>query len=435
MIRLAAENVLHLLAIGALLVVVAFFSGAETSLFTLTRHQLKTFRAGANPLLRLAARLLDRPQETLVTILLGNMSANVLFFASASVLVISSARYVGGVTSAVLGVVPALAIIFFGGVLPKVFAAAYPAFVAGLVAGPLYGFHRVIRPVCVILQRGLVTPGVRLLTPPGRGPRPVGHAELNELLEHSAAQGLLAPGESELLREVVELGTIRAREIVVPRVDMITFDITQGREAFLDLVRAKRVKRVPAWRDQPDNIVGMLHARDVLLKPDDPLEDLLRPAWFVPEAKTIDGLLRDFQHTGREIAIAVDEYGGITGLLTLEDVIAEVVGEVFELGEGPPPLVRQIGEDAWLVSGRLSIREWAEAFGQRFADFGVDTIGGLIAVRLGRVARVGDALKLRNLLLTVTRVLRHRIVEVRLDRIADDADGRTAPAEPKEPPP
>lgn len=417
MLEFLGNNVLRLVGLVVLLIAIAFFGGAETALFTLARHQLKSFRTSLNPFLRLVSRLMERPQDTLVAILLGNMSMNVLFFAMASVLVLRASTRLSRWQSVLVGFTPVLAVIFFGGVLPKVFAATYPALVATLVAGPLYVFDRLVRPIGAILRHGLVTPGVRLLTPREQGPRPVGHAELQELLERSAAQGILAPGESLLLQEVVELGTIKVREIAVPRVDVFTFDITEPRDAFLDLIRTTRVKRIPVYRDEPDNVVGLLYARDVLLKPDDPLEDLARPVWFVPETKAIDSLLRDFQQSGREIAIAVDEYGGVTGLVTLQDVVAEVVGEVFAPGEAPAELVRQIDDDTYVINGCLSIRDWAQAFGQRLADIGVDTVGGLITAGLGRLARTGDTLTLRNLRFTVTKIHRYRIVEVRLERL------------------
>lgn len=418
-------SLLHIIAEASLLLIVGFFSSAETALFTLSRHQVASFRSDPNPFLRLAAKLLEQPQMILVTILLGNMVANVLFFATASILLIQLSPSLSAWQKTALGLVPPLAIIFFGGVLPKVVAASYPKFVAGLIAGPLYVLHRILRPVCVVLQILIITPAVRLLMPPEHAACPVSHEELQELLEHSAAQGLLAPAESLLLREVVELGTIKVREVAVPRVDMVVFDITADRHAFLDLVRERGVKRIPVYRDEPDNLVGVLHARDVLVKQDDPLEDLVQPVSFVPETKPLDRLLREFQQTGRELAVAVDEYGGVTGLVTLKDVIAEVVGDVLDPGESAPELVRQIGDDVYLVSARLSIREWAEVFGHRFADTGVDTIAGMITSRLGRLARVGDTLKLLNLVFTVTKVHRHRIVEVKIERqVAAKVRGR-----------
>src|SRR5512140_975006 len=131
------QNIFRLAGLVVLLVVIAFFGAAETALFTLARHQLKSFRAGLNPFLRLACRLMDRPQDTLVTILLGNMSVNVLFYAVASVLVLRASARLAGWQSALVGCAPVLAAIFFGGVLPKVFAATYPALVASVVSGPL----------------------------------------------------------------------------------------------------------------------------------------------------------------------------------------------------------------------------------------------------------------------------------------------------------
>jgi putative hemolysin len=417
MMDILADNALRILAMLVLLAAVALFGSAETALFSLARHQLKSFRSGANPLLRLAGRLMDDPDGTLVSILLATQTGNVLYFAVAAVLVINTSRHLAGWQSTLVGLCPLIGMIFFGGVLPKVVAVTYPALVAALVAAPLYAFDRLIRPVRSLLLRVLVTPGVRLLSPATPPVGPVGHEELRELLEHSAAQGVLTAGESLLLREVVELGTIKVGEIATPRVDLVTVDITETREFFLDLVRRRGVKQVPAYRDEPDNIVGMLRVRDVLLRPDDSLEDLVRPVWFVPETKRVDSLLRDFQESGREVAIAVDEYGGVTGVVTLQDIVEELIGGEFDRGEPGIEPVRRIDENTYLLSGRLSIREWAQAFGQRFADLGVNTVGGLIAARLGRPGRVGDTVLLRNLRFTVTRTQRHRIVEVRLERL------------------
>ncbi|MBN1491690.1 MAG: HlyC/CorC family transporter [Phycisphaerae bacterium] len=416
--ELLAENILRLITLTLLIGGSAFFSGTETALFNLSRHQLKNAHSSANPFLRLASHLMKRPEGTLVTVLLGNMTVNVLFFAIASVLVMRVSHTLPGWQSTLVGFVPLLAIIFLGEVLPKIIAVTYPLAFASVVAGPIYVFDRVLWPVREFLQRLLITPGIRLLSPADHAPQPVGPDELQELLLHSTAQGAIAPDERSLLHEVVELGSIQAGEIAVPRVDMVICDIAESREALLDLVRRTGYKRIPAYRDDPGNVVGVLRARDVLVRPDESLEDVLQPAWFIPEIKTVDSLLHDFRTTGRQTALTVDEYGGVTGLVTLEDVVEEVVGEILEPGEAAPDLVRQIDDDTYLLSGRLSVREWAEIFGQRIAAQSVNTIGGMIAARLGRFARVGDQLTLRNLRFVVTRMQRHRIVEVRLERLS-----------------
>lgn len=417
MLDALADNALRLLAAAILLAAVAIFSAAETALFNLTRHQVKSLRTSPNPLRRAAGRLMERAEGTLVTILLVNMSVNVLYFAVSSLIVIRTARELPGWESTILGFLPPLGMIFFGGVLPKVLAASHPVLVSGIVAGPVYAVDRVIWPVREFLRRGVVTPAIRLLSPPERSARPIGAAELQELLEHSASRGMLAPDESVLLREIIELGTIRISEIAVPRVDMVVFDIHGSREAFLDLVRRTGHRRIPAFRESRDDLVGILRAREVILRPDEPLEDLAGPIWFVPEMKRVDTLLREFQQTGRDVAVAVDEYGGVTGLVTLDDVIERLVGDMFEPREAPADLVQRIGPDAYLVSGRLSIRDWADVLGRQTLDCGARTIGGLITTHLGRAARPGDSVRFRNLRLTVTRMDRNRIVEVRLERL------------------
>jgi putative hemolysin len=419
-LELLADNALRLFALVLLLVGSAFFSGTETALFNLTRHQLNAFAAGVNPLQRLAARLMRHPEHTLVSILLGNMTINVLFFAIASVFVIRAADHLAGWQATLMTFVPLLAIIFFGEVLPKTVALTYPSAFATLVAGPMLLFDQLVAPLRAFFQRFLVMPGVRLLTPAEPAAEPVSPDELRELLAQSSTRGILAPDESSLLQEVVELHSIRAREIVVPRVDMTIFDVTGSREAFLDLARKTKLNRIPAYRDEPDNIVGLLRTRDVLVNPHDSLENLLEPAWFIPEMKPIDDLLREFQDRGLALAITVDEHGGVTGIVSLEDVVEELVGDVFEEPGGPPPEpVVRINDDTYVLSGQLSIREWAQAFGQRFTNPGVTTIAGLITARLGRLACVNDSVMIRNLRFVVTRVRRNRIVEARVERLGE----------------
>jgi putative hemolysin len=424
-IELLTENALRMLTLALLLVGSAFFSGSETALFTLTRHQLAGFGSSANPLQRLVHRLMRHPESTLVTILLGNMTVNVLFFAMTSVFVYRTAEQLAGWQSTLLGLVPLVAIIFFGEVMPKIVAVSYPVLFANIIAGPLYAFDKAVWPIRWFLYRAFVQPGVRLLTPPSPPDEAVGPEELQELLAHSATDGHLAPGESLLLQEVIELGTIQVREVAVPRVDLIVFDMHGSRDALLDLARKTGVKRIPVYRDHPDEIIGVVRVRDVLLNEDTPLEELQRPAWFVPEIKPIDSLLKEFRESGRQSAIAVDEYGGVTGLITLEDVMEEIVGEIVEEDEvAPDRLVQRVDENTYLLSGRLSIRQWAQAFGQRPIISGVTTISGLIVTRLGRVAHVGDTVTARNLRFTVTRMRGHRILEVRLERLGEMPDAQ-----------
>lgn len=422
MIQFLVDNLVHVIVLLVLLVGSAYSSASETALFSLSRHQLQVMRTSANPFLRLAAVLMRRPDDTLVTILLSNMTVNVSFFATASVLVLRTAGDLAGWQSTLVGFLPLLVLIFFGEVLPKLASITYPRLVAGVVAGPLYAFSRAVWPLRVVLQRFFVTPGVRLLTPPEEASQPVSADDLQQMLAHSASRGLLAHDEGILLQEVIELRSIRVREIAVPRVDMVTFDLIDSRETFLDQVRRTGRRRIPVHDADPDNLVGILHARDVLLHPDRPLNSLLRPVWYVPEIKTVDSLLHDFHRTGERIALCVDEYGAVTGLVALEDVIEEIIGEIFDFDGAPDDIVRPVGDDAYVLSGRLSIREWAQTFRQPMADFDVNTIGGLITKRLGRLARVGDTLLVRNLRFTVTRLHGHRIVEVRLERLPEVPD-------------
>jgi len=206
-------------------------------------------------------------------------------------------------------------------------------------------------------------------------------------------------------------------------VEVRTYDLNAPVEGLRELMRSTRRKKVPVYDRTVDNIVGLIYAKVLFLNPDKPLRSLVQPVRFVPELITCEQLLLHFRSTKTQLAIAVDEYGGMAGLVTLEDVLEAIVGDLQGPGEAPAlPEIVQLGEGEFEVSGRLSVHYWAESFGLPRAEEHVATIGGLVTARLGRPARVGDAVRLNNVALEVTSVQRRRVERLRL-RLFNDADG------------
>jgi putative hemolysin len=419
------------LPLALLLAGSAFFSSSETAFFNLSAHQRQQLQAGRAGPGALAARLLQHPERLLLTLLLGNLAVNVLYFAVSSVVVIDLSRRLPGWGTALAGLTPLLAILFFGEVLPKTVALSRPTWIATTFAPPIWVIDRLLAPIGHVLNAAFVRPACRLLSPaPASAGATVSHEELREAVETSARRGLIEREVGRLLREVVALHTIPVREVMVPRVDLDAFDLGQTREQFLELVRRTGLKRVPAYRGDLDHIVGVIEVRRVLVEPDRPLETLVETIHIVPDVIHIEHLLAEFRRAGRQTALVVDEYGGTAGLVTLEDVVEEIVGDIYDPADLPETPIRSIADDEYLVSGDLSIREWTEVL--RAADFNpavlrlqplgqtMHTIGGLLAALLGRAPRVGDVVRLRNLSLTVEEVQRRRVTWVRILR-EDDA--------------
>jgi putative hemolysin len=404
----------------ACLLASAFFSGSETALFTLTRSQLHEMGESRHGLARLAARLARRPRRLLNTLLLGNMLVNIAFSATAAVLVLeleSAGQPAWRVGAA--SVAPLLAVLLVGEVTPKMLAWSVARKWAILAALPIDLVGWLFLPVLWILDRGIVRPFTKILAPPSaQTATDITAEELAGLMRLSAARGVLAHDVGDMLHEIVELTDATAGEIMVPRVDVVAFDIEKPAAELIDLFRETGFRKIPVYRGDLDDILGVIHAKRLLLHPGTPLEELVRPVSFLPEAANLEKVLAQFRKTGRQMAVVVDEYGGTAGLVTLEDVLEEIVGDIPDYREAPSrPAVQKLSPTQYLVSGDLSIRDWVEAFRLEPVKGRIGTIGGLTAALLNRIPREGDSVDYHNLRLTVHAMRRRRVEAVRLDWI------------------
>ncbi|MEM9913763.1 MAG: hemolysin family protein [Planctomycetota bacterium] len=427
---------LMLLLLALLLVASGFFSGSETALFSLSRHQRARF-AQSNALVpRTILTLLAETRGLLITLLLGNMTINVLYFVVSSVLLIkvSEMDRVGGVVLAGLTVVPLLAIILLGEVMPKLVASRLPDRFARVIALPMLAVHRVLSPIRVSSSVLVITPLSRLLAPPAPSPD-LSPEELDAMLQLSRHHGVIDHGEQRVLEQVLELSQLKVRNLMVPRVDIQAFDLDQSADELMALIRRTRLRHIPACRGDLDNVVGLIYSRQAMLaqpKTAEDLEKLVRQVKFVPELQRADQTLISLRKTGTTFALAVDEYGGTAGLITLEDLVEHLVGNIPGAYEQSGEVeVEPLAPNRWRVDADLSVHEWADVFGkhQHFEAARVlasaNTIGGLVMAELGRVPDVGDAITLGNVRLTVDRMDGHRIeavvIELR-DATAANAD-------------
>ncbi|TWT46292.1 Magnesium and cobalt efflux protein CorC [Phycisphaerae bacterium RAS1] len=400
----------------------AAFSGSEAALFSLTRAQLEQFAAGP-PLRRLAAALMDRPRQTLAVILLGNTTVNVLLFANTYVL-FNQAHAMLGAWSDVLAALVGILIVTIGGeAIPKTIGVGAAERVAPL--GALYvrtvGF--VLAPLSRVVDAVLVEPASRLLIGPqrreGEESEDVSTEELRTLLEMSRRRGEIDPVEDAFVREIIHLDDIRVRDVMIPRVEMKACDVDAPPDALRRLMRETRFKKIPVYEKSLDNIVGLVYAKVLFLSPVRSLRQIVVPVRFVPDLITGEQLLAHFRSTKSQIAIAVDEYGGLAGLVTLEDVLESIVGDLRNPQDEPEIAeIIQISDDEFDVSGRLGVRYWAEVFHEPELADRFATIGGLVTAQLGRPARAGDLVQMGNVQVRVMSVARRRIQRLRVRRVS-----------------
>lgn len=266
----------------------------------------------------------------------------------------------------------------------------------------------------------------RLFPTPSLSEERVAPAPLRDVVAH----GPQTPGDQRaILRRVFSLGDTEVQEVMIPRVDIIGVERATRWSEVVDRVRSSQHARLPVYDDTLDHVIGILYAKDLLaavISDEEPMAgwaSLVRPASFIPESKAIDTQLRDFKSTRSHIAIVVDEYGGTAGLLTIEDILEEIVGDIRDENDWEePPIVAEANTRFW-VSGRVTLDELSEALGETFEDKDITTVGGLIFQRLGRVPRAGESLTLRGFRVVVERVIRRRIDRLYFERLETAAVG------------
>jgi putative hemolysin len=409
------EYIFFLLPMTLLLALSAFFSGSETALFSLTSEQqrrLHTHR-GVDRLLTL---LREDPGGLLTAILFGNLLVNILFFCTGAA---AAARW-GAERSewfeALGGALVLLALIAFGEILPKAVGITRSSGVLLLAAAPLRFWFCITQPFRRLVRLLLETLHLSEVPPPSQAYLTPGELrELLEAVEHEPGFGL---HEKEILEDIVNLSDIRVREVMVPRVKVLRKPLDADRRELLEEARRKEYSRVLIYRDKDDNPLGYVSVRDLFMDAGRTLslEPFLHPLVFVPETKRADVLLREFIAGNRELVAVVDEYGGLAGIVTVEDLLSEVVGD---LDSGETEEIVRLDDSTYRLNGQLSIRSWRELFtgflpGQEVETLAFDTLGGLIISLLGRMPHPGDIVTVRNLRLTVESVHHRRIGTVLL---------------------
>jgi putative hemolysin len=420
--------VLELVALGALVLCSALLTGAEAAYFSLGRARLKKLAEEEGENRPRTAPLLQRPHELLVTLLVGITVVNIGASALAAFI---AERMFGtiGIAIAIPTVVFLLSV--FGEVFPMTLAVEHPETFAKLVTRPVSWLSLLLAPVRVALG-WLTALTLRVVG----SERPAGQPEVTEeelrtLVDVGAREGVVERTEREMIHGVFELEDTLVREVMVPRPDMFCLDVLTPPAEILGLLRENLHSRVPVYEDTVDQIVGVLYTKDLLahlrgLPPDFDLRTYLHPPYFVPESKRADALLREFQAKKLHLAIVVDEYGGTAGLVTMEDLLEELVGEIRDEFDEEERLIWPAGERTFRVSGRMSIDELNAATGLDVSGEAYDTVGGWVLDLFGRVPHKGEKKETAEALVTVEKVERTRVLEV-LVTLRGGANGAAAP--------
>jgi len=406
--------VVKLLSLIVFVACSALFTGAEAAYFSLGRARLKRVAAqgaeggGVKP-------LIERPHELLVTLL---VAITVINIAAAALAALIADQLFGQRYALVIQVLVTILILTtFGEVLPMTLAVKYPERFLTLVHRPVGWLAILMTPVRALLG-GLSALSVRLIGSERSGEPELSEEELRTLVDVGASEGVVEREEREMIHKVFELEDTLVRSIMVPRPDMFCLDVATPVDRILPALREHLHSRVPVFEGEIDVIVGILYTKDLLpyvregLPPDFDLRARLHPPYFVPESKRADALLQEFQAKKLHMAIVVDEYGGTSGLVSLEDLLEELVGEIADEFDEPERLIQRVDATTFRVAGKLSIDDLNAATGLHVSSEAYDTVGGWVLDLFGRVPRRAERAETPELSVTVEKVERTRIVEV-----------------------
>lgn len=408
--------ILNIILLFVLVFIGAIFSGAETALTSFRHTRIRHLADEGNRSAQILQNLIEKPSRFLATILFSNTLVNT----AASVLA-------GYIAISILppSLAPIAATVFMTAILlvfseigPKSTVIERPESFGLFIAKPINSLTNLLYPlvhIFIVIANTFVKPfgGGR------RGPFMTAD-EIKTILAVSEEQGVIEEDEKEMLHSIFEFGETLVREVMTPRTDMVCLNVNDNLDDALNIILNQGFSRIPIYEETLDNILGILYAKDLLKKLKNgnggPIElrKLARPAFFVPETKKVDELLRELQKRKIHMAIVLDEYGGTAGLVTIEDVLEEIVGEIFDEYDTERVMIEEIKKDVFRVDGRASLDELGELLGLTFEGEDWDSVGGLVYGLAGRVPTPGQKVTYKNIDFIVEKLQKHRIIKIKV---------------------
>lgn len=407
----------YLAGLVVLLFLSAFFSGSEAALFSLSRSQIRALRSGSAAGRRVAV-LLEKPRRLLITILLGNLSVNI--FATAAATAISLSLF--GERGAVYAfVVMSGLIMLFGEILPKAFALHGAERVAPVVVYPLSVLHVAFAPVRVPLAAvsDRVVEGLRGRL--GTARRPYTWDELLTAVRIGWRAGDVGPFEYEILSHVLEFRHKVVKEIMTPSIQVTSAPVTATRNELVALFEKSGHSRIPMYGESPDDIIGIVHIKD-LVDPaaavgEDDLRERIHEVFFIQESTPIVGLYGELQRRKIHVAIALDEHGSFAGIVTIEDILEQLVGEIRDIREPRTQPYQRIDDRRIVVAGTMEIDHFNEVFETALRDEEHETVAGYILGITGRIPREGETVVADGLRFQVISAQPNRIRKLQVEKL------------------
>jgi len=409
-----------------LIVLSGFFSSAETALFSISKTKAIHLAKEGGTTFRLIRRMKEDPHTLLSTILIGNNLVNVAAAALAtSVAMESFPNFAVGIATGVM----TFLILVFGEVLPKSIATRNNVLIARMAIRPIYWLSLLFYPVIKFLNF------IPWLTGRIKKPQALTEEELMTFVEVVEEEGEIKEEEKELIHNIFEFDDTNASEIMTPRADMFVIDIIEDLK--IEEIIDSGFSRIPVIRDEIDDVIGVLNIKDLFKhlahgEKEIDISQIMKPPYFVPENKKLDNLLHQFKKTKTHIAIVVDEHGGVSGLITLEDALEELVGEIVDETDKDEPLIVPLKPKTWMVLGKTEIDDINEEIGMEIPDSATyDTFSGFILDAIEKIPTENEEITLGRFMITVKEKDGNRIIRYTVKEMEPPGTQRTEDREQK----
>lgn len=402
----------------------ALFSGSEVAFFSLANQQDLLSQGeieGSSD--RLIKRMLERPRRLLATILIGNTFANIVASVLAAVVTGNVVAYLGlseFLVYFIEVIVLTFMILILSEITPKIIAINNPLKIARRLSPFIYVLFTILKPLSSIIANSTLSLEERLPKPNSK----MTSEDIITMAEVSEQEGSIRSEEREIIENVIEFGSTTVREIMTSRVNIVAISTGNSLDEVLELIRGKGLSRMPIYENDLDNILGIIHSKDVLPYINSDIErttinwrTIARKALFIPSTKKLDDLLRDFQQEKTHIAIVVDEYGGTEGLVTLDDILEEIVGDISdEYDDAEERLYTKFKSGVYIFDAKIDLDDMEEILGCELTSEGdeYETLGGLVYHLTERIPNVGERVYYRNLELTIHSVKNNRVKKLRV---------------------
>lgn len=385
-----SSDATQLIILFILLLLSGFFSSAETALTTVNKIRMRSLAEEGNKRARTVLDITEDSGKMLSAILIGNNIVNL----SAASLTTSLAYSLGGSAVAFASGLLTVLILLFGEITPKTMATIHAEKMSLIYAPVIHIFMKLMTPLIFIINN--LSMGVLFLLriDPNDKNRTMTETELRTIVDVSHEDGVIESEEKEMIYNVFDLGDARAKDVMVPRVHVTFADVDSTYEELIEIFREDKFTRLPVFEETTDNVIGTINMKDLLLfdnKKEFHVRDILREAYFTYEYKNISELLVEMRQASFNIAIVLDEYGETAGLITLEDLLEEIVGEIRdEYDENEEDFVEQIGEREYIIEGSINLEDLNDRLDLDLSSDDYDSLGGLIIEHLDRLPEAGD---------------------------------------------